>query len=42
MGDFSLDFGKNNEVVGVEIEHASEFFSNLDISKESLSDIKVF
>lgn len=40
VGDFSLDFGKNNEIVGVEIEHASEFFINSDISKESLSDIK--
>ena len=40
VGDFTLDFGKNNEIVGVEIEHASEFFINSDIPKESLSEIK--
>lgn len=40
LGDFTLDFGKNSEIVGVEIEHASEFFNNLDIDKESLSEIQ--
>ena len=40
LGDFTLDFGNNDEVVGVEIEHASEFFNNVDISKESLNDIQ--
>ena len=40
IGDFTLDFGKNDEVVGVEIENASEFFNNLDISKKSLNEIK--
>jgi len=40
LGDFTLDFGKNNEVVGLEIEHASEFFNNVDINKESLTEIQ--
>lgn len=40
LGDFALDFGKNNEVIGIEIEHASEFFETIDINKESLSKIQ--
>jgi uncharacterized protein YuzE len=40
IGDFTIDFGKGNKVVGLEIEHASEFFANLDIDKESLSKIE--
>lgn len=40
FGDFTLDFGEKDEVVGVEIEHASEFFKNMDISKENLNEIK--
>lgn len=40
MGDFTIDFGKGNKIVGIEIEHASEFFANLDISKESLEKIE--
>lgn len=28
LGDFTLDFGSNDEIVGVEIEHASEFLGN--------------
>ena len=40
IGDFTIDFGKGNKVVGLEIEHASEFFANLDIDKESLNKIE--
>src|SRR3989344_7151889 len=40
IGDFTIDFGKGNKVVGLEIEHASEFFANLDIDKDSLSKIE--
>ena len=40
LGDFTLDFSNNDEIVGIEIEHASEFFSPLDIDKLMLSNIK--
>lgn len=40
IGDFTLDFGDKEEIIGIEIEHASEFFINLDIKKESLRKIK--
>lgn len=40
IGDFTLDFGNKDEVVGIEIEHASEFFVNVDISKDSLKLLK--
>lgn len=40
IGDFTIDFGKGNKVVGLEIEHASEFFANLDIDKDSLNKIQ--
>lgn len=40
LGDFTLDFGDNDEVVGLEIEHASEFFGNLDIDKGILDKIQ--
>ncbi|MBI1972959.1 DUF2283 domain-containing protein [Candidatus Woesearchaeota archaeon] len=39
IGDFCICFGKKNEIVGIEIEHASEFFSQLDITKEQLTKI---
>ena len=40
IGDFTLDFGKKDAIVGVEIEHASEFFSNMGIKKSSLNEVK--
>ncbi len=40
IGDFTLDFGSKDEIVGVEIEHASEFFANVDINKSSLKILK--
>ena len=40
LGDFTLDFGIGNEVVGLEIEHASEFFGQVDIDRKSLKDIQ--
>ena len=40
LGDFTLDFDKNDEIIGIEIEHASEFFNNLDINKQNLKAIQ--
>jgi len=40
VGDFTLDFGNNDSVIGIEIEHASEFFDNVDIDKSSLNKIE--
>ena len=39
LGDFTIDFGENDEVVGLEIDHASEFFRNLDINEDLSKDI---
>ena len=39
IGDFCICFGEKDEVVGIEIEWASEFFSQLDITKEQLTKI---
>ncbi|MBS3144097.1 DUF2283 domain-containing protein [Candidatus Woesearchaeota archaeon] len=39
LGDFCIDLNKKDEVVGIEIEWASEFFSQLDITKEQLTQI---
>ena len=38
LGDFSLDFDQNGNVVGLEIMNASEFF--LDVGITCLSEIK--
>ena len=40
IGDFAIDFGSKDEVVGIGIEHASEFFANLDINGDSLKILK--
>ena len=40
LGDFTLDFGSDNEIVGIGVEHASEFFGNLDIDKSALSKLE--
>ena len=40
VGDFTLEFDDHDEVIGIEIEHASEFFSNIDMDKASLSNIQ--
>tara|TARA_Y100000034_G_C6775131_1_gene346062 strand:- start:135 stop:455 length:321 start_codon:yes stop_codon:yes gene_type:complete len=40
LGDFTLDFGSNEEIIGIEIEHASEFFGNMDIDKNFLKGIQ--
>ncbi len=40
LGDFTVDFDKNGNIVGVEIMNASEFLSPLQISKDQLTDIK--
>ena len=40
LGDFTVDFGNDNDIVGIEIEHASEFLNNLDISKEFLKNLE--
>lgn len=39
MGDFCICFGKQNEVVGIEIEYASEFLGQLGVTKEQLREI---
>ncbi len=40
LGDFTLDFGINDEIIGIEIEHASEFFEEVNIDKGFLSEIQ--
>ena len=40
IGDFTIDFDNNNELVGIAIEHASEFFKQLDITKTLLKEIQ--
>ena len=40
LGDFTIDFGKNDAVIGIEIEHVSKFFSNLGIDPDSLSRLQ--
>ena len=39
LGDFTIDFGEDGEVVGLEIEHVSEFFRNLDINEDLSNNI---
>lgn len=39
LGDFCIDFNKKDEVVGIEIEWASEFLGQLGITKEQLTQI---
>jgi uncharacterized protein YuzE len=38
LADFTIDFDNNGNVVGLEVMHASEFFSDVDIT--NLSEIK--
>jgi len=40
LGDFTVDFGSKGQVAGLEIMHASEFFENVEISKEQLIKLK--
>ena len=40
LGYFTLDFGENKEIVGLEIEHASEFLNKSGINKKSLRTIQ--
>ncbi len=40
LGDFTVDFDKNGNIVGVEILNASEFFTLLGILKTQLENIK--
>lgn len=40
LGDFTVDFDEKDNVVGVEIMHASEFFKELGIIKSQLGTIK--
>lgn len=39
LEDFTVDFDKEGNVVGIEIMYASEFLSNVGIQKEQLSKI---
>ena len=38
--DFTVDFDREGQVVGIEIMYASEFLSNAGIQKEQLSKIR--
>ncbi len=40
LGDFTVDFDKSGNVVGIEIMNASEFFNLVKINMEQLKDIK--
>ena len=40
LGDFTVDFDKNGNVVGIEIMNASKFFKLVSIDKEQLENIK--
>lgn len=40
LGDFTVDFDENDNVIGIEIMHAVEFFKELDVTKEQLKNIK--
>ena len=40
LEDFTVDFDKNDNVVGIEVAYASEFLSELGIEKDQLSTIK--
>ncbi|MBI4146352.1 DUF2283 domain-containing protein [Candidatus Woesearchaeota archaeon] len=40
LGDFTVDFDKEGNVVGIEIINASEFFDQSGISKEQLEHLK--
>jgi uncharacterized protein YuzE len=40
LGDFTVDFDKNGNVVGIEIMNASEFFGQVGITKEQLEHLK--
>ncbi|MEK6886708.1 MAG: DUF2283 domain-containing protein [Nanoarchaeota archaeon] len=40
LGDFTIDFDKNKQVIGIEIANASDFFSQADISKDQLKELK--
>lgn len=39
VGDIDIDFNKKREVVGIEIAYASEFLSQLGVTKEQLAEI---
>ena len=40
LGEGMLEPAVLNDIVGIEIEHASEFLNNLDISKEFLKNLE--
>ena len=40
FSDFSVDFDKNRNIVGVEITYASEFLNQIGIQKNQLAEIK--
>lgn len=40
LGDFTVDFGEDGSIVGIEILNASEFFRLVNIPKEALARIK--
>ncbi len=40
LSDFSVDFDKNRNIVGVELTYASEFLNQIGLQKTQLSGIK--
>lgn len=40
LGDFTIDFDKDGNVIGIEVMNASEFFTQIGISKDQLVHIK--
>lgn len=40
LGDFTFDFDKNGNVVGVEIINVSQFLQQMDIPKDQLNQIQ--
>ncbi len=40
LGDFTIDFDSNDNIVGVEIMNASSFLKDLEITKNQLENLK--
>lgn len=40
LGDFTMDFDKNGNVIGVEINNVSEFLKQAGVSEEQLKGLK--
>lgn len=40
LSDFSFDFDKNGNIVGIELVYASEFLNHVGVQKEHLAELK--